>query len=110
MTGLSDQEKSTLITEQCMKICRIYRHSPVYRLSETGFAVISRGEDYTKIDHLMEKLAEENKKLHAAGLPAIHSGMARYQSERSTEDLYLKAKENMEILHQNVMKTRETDS
>lgn len=89
--GVSDEERIALIRQGCMVICKIYRHSPVYRLGETEFAVISRGDDYEQIDALMEKLEASNLEEQNKDTP-LSARMAKYQGEDSIDALIGKVK------------------
>ncbi len=89
--GVSDEERIALIRQGCMVICKIYRHSPVYRLGETKFAVISRGDDYEQIDALMEKLEASNLEEQNKDTP-LSARMAKYQGEDSIDALIGKVK------------------
>ena len=93
---LGEKDKLAYIRQGCMIICKIYRHSPVFRLSDTGFAVISRGDDHEQIDQLMEVLNERNREQLAADNPVILSGMVKYQGESSMQELFDLAREKMQ--------------
>ena len=40
----------------CRAVCRLYKHSPVYRIGGDEFVVILEGEDYDNRDALFQKV------------------------------------------------------
>ena len=78
----------------CTLICRIYQHSPVFRIGGDEFAVILRGEDFANREKLLDglrKQVEENVRIGEG--PVIASGMAEYQPEddRFVADVFTRA-------------------
>ena len=70
------------IREACMMICRVFKHSPVYRIGGDEFAVILKGEDYENRDSLMGELRtqvqinkDEGKVVVASGMADFHKGV-----------------------------------
>lgn len=47
------------IKELCRVVCRVFAHSPVYRIGGDEFAVILKGHDLENIDQLVERLSSE---------------------------------------------------
>lgn len=73
----------------CRAVCRIYKHSPVYRIGGDEFVVILEGEDYARRDALFEKVrAFEHIRDLSADQPwtqlAASVGMAVYDKTRDT--------------------------
>ncbi len=71
------------IKAACALICRVFQHSPVFRIGGDEFAVILRGEDYRNRKRLMSRLGrnvEENIRMGEG--PVLASGLAEYQPER----------------------------
>lgn len=73
----------------CQAVCRIYKHSPVYRIGGDEFVVILEGEDYAHRDALFEKVrAFEHIRDLSAAQPwtqlAASVGMAVYDKTRDT--------------------------
>lgn len=84
-----------LLRMVCSVICDIFVHSPVFRLDDDEFAVISRGQDYEQISGLLAELelfSRQNRKRKGI---VIDSGMARYSGEESVEEVYKKASRQM---------------
>ncbi len=70
------------IKEACRIICKIFSHSPVFRVGGDEFAVILRGEDFdsrTALTKALEELVESNRK---AGLVTIAYGMSEFDRSR----------------------------
>ena len=51
-------------------------------------AVISQGDDYKRIEELIELLRESNEKNAGTGEPVIASGLARYEPGQRVQDVY----------------------
>ncbi len=83
-----DEAGNRRIREACTAICRIFKHSPVFRVTEDQFAVIVRGRDYGRVDELLEAL-EDRSRVSREGTLAC--GMAKYDGTGSTADVYERA-------------------
>lgn len=62
------------------QICKIYHHSPVFRVGGDEFVVVLQGNDYEQRDRLLYKFREEteaNRKSRSG--PVVASGMALYE-------------------------------
>ena len=84
----------------CALICRVYQHSPVYRIGGDEFAVILRGEDFANREKLLADLqrqVEGNVRMSEG--PVIASGMATLQPEedRLVEDVFTRADNRMYV-------------
>lgn len=83
-------EKGNIALQRlCQAVCRIYKHSPVYRIGGDEFVVILEGEDYDHRDALFEKVRafEHIRDLSAAQTwtqLAASVGMAVYDKTRDT--------------------------
>lgn len=81
-------EKGNIALQRlCQAVCRIYKHSPVYRIGGDEFVVILEGEDYAQRDALFEKVrAFEHIRDLSAAQPwaqlATSVGMAVYDKTR----------------------------
>ncbi|MBQ6343103.1 MAG: diguanylate cyclase [Anaerolineaceae bacterium] len=76
-------------------ICDVFVHSPVFRLDDDEFTVISRGQDYEQISGLfaeLELFSRQNRKRKGI---VINSGMARYNGEKTAAEVYEKAVRQM---------------
>ena len=86
------------IKSACKLICRVFAHSPVFRVGGDEFAVVLKGQDYVERGNLMDSFRrqiEENIRIGNGALVA--SGMAEYQSDsdRSVDDVFKRADSRM---------------
>ena len=73
----------------CRLICRIFRHSPVYRIGGDEFSVILRHEDYQNRDALVEQFAQEAAKINSEvkdRWEQIHVSMGVAEYEPQSDD------------------------
>ena len=77
----------------CSMICRIFKHSPVYRIGGDEFAVVLTGEDYKAREILTRQFREQMKFNHADGLATLACGMAVYipQKDKSVSVVFNRA-------------------
>jgi diguanylate cyclase (GGDEF)-like protein len=76
-------------------ICRIFQHSPVYRIGGDEFAVIAQGEDYRNIDQLMgefTRIVEENR--HSGGV-VVAAGVSKFTNEKNVAEVFQTADQYM---------------
>lgn len=70
-----------VIMTACREICREFSHSPIFRIGGDEFIAVLRGNDYMKLDELLEQFAEQikDKKLEESPdiLVEIVYGVAR---------------------------------
>ena len=85
----------TYLKQACGIICRVFAHSPVYRVGGDEFIVISQGEDYENADALLAELRRTNKENEGSELPLVAAGIARYQGEKTVEELFERADKAM---------------
>lgn len=86
------------IKTSCMLICRIFHHSPVFRIGGDEFAVILRGGDFANREELISSLrrqVEENIRIGEG--PVVASGLAEFRprADRSVEDVFKRADSQM---------------
>ncbi len=79
------------LMDACEIICRIFKHSPVFRVGGDEFAIIAQGLDYDNIDGLMGDLADINEENRKAGKVVVAGGMARYNGDRSVAAVFERA-------------------
>lgn len=90
-----------MIKQSCRAICRIYAHSPVYRVGGDEFIVILRDEDYERRDELFEMIQVFAKKRDYNGPQpwlevSMASGMAVSEpTDRSFDDVFNRADQKM---------------
>ena len=81
-----------------MLICRVFQHSPVFRIGGDEFAVILRGEDYENRERLLSELkrqVEDNLRIGKG--PVVASGIAEYRPKEdcSVGDVFNRADSRM---------------
>ncbi|MBP5298370.1 MAG: GGDEF domain-containing protein [Lachnospiraceae bacterium] len=82
------------IKECCTFICRIFAHSPVFRIGGDEFVVFLRGNDFSIKEELVEQFKKEiayNAK--TKGGPVVAIGMSTYlpESDMSVSDIFERA-------------------
>ena len=82
------------IRASCKLVCRIFHHSPVFRIGGDEFAVILRGQDYENRESLISifrRQVEENIRIGEG--PVVASGLAEYDAreDRSVENVFRRA-------------------
>lgn len=90
------------IKSLCQAVCRIYKHSPVYRVGGDEFVVILEGEDYQKREALFEQVRAFEKKRDMEGESpwtqlSASLGMAVYEPRRDKiyQDVFNRADAKM---------------
>lgn len=76
------KEGDVCIRNACLKICRIFSHSPVFRIGGDEFVVILSGEDYRQRAKLMEQinaLPADRSKIRIG--ETVAAGMVEYNKE-----------------------------
>lgn len=86
------------IKAACMMICRVFQHSPVYRVGGDEFVVILRGQDFINRDSLITHLrrqVEENVRTGEGAVVA--SGLAEYQrvADHTVAEVFNRADQQM---------------
>ena len=82
------------IKTSCRLICRIFSHSPVFRIGGDEFVIILKGQDFLNRVSLMSVLrrqVEENIRIGEG--PVVASGLAEYQpfEDHSVENVFIRA-------------------
>ncbi len=83
------------IREACKIICRTFIHSPVYRVGGDEFAVISQGEDYERIDELIDVIANHNEKAMESDGLVLACGMSKFENDDCVVSVFMRADKNM---------------
>jgi len=78
----------------CRLICKVFQHSPVFRIGGDEFVVILRGQDFENRLALMSSIqrqVEENIRMGEG--PMVASGLAEYQpvTDHAVEDVFNRA-------------------
>ena len=72
----------THIREACMMVCKVFKHSPVYRIGGDEFAVVMRGEDYDNRDALLTELRTQVEINMDEGRVTVASGLSTYNKHK----------------------------
>ena len=77
----------------CTMICRVFKHSPVFRIGGDEFAVILTGDDYRAREILTRNLREQMKFNQADGRATVACGMAVFipDKDRSVSAVFNRA-------------------
>ena len=88
---LGHQAGDRFIRNACMIVCKVFAHSPVFRIGGDEFAVISQGADYENIDRLLDQIAEHNKKNADAAGVVIACGMSKFNNDNNVAAVFGRA-------------------
>ena len=83
------------LRDACRIICDIFKHSPVFRVGGDEFAVVSQGNDYARIDELMDQMRAHNRNARQNGGIVIACGMARYEGDGHVASVFERADQKM---------------
>lgn len=72
------------IREACMMICRVFKHSPVYRIGGDEFVVILKGEDFENRSSLLGELRTQVLINREEEKVVVASGIADFDSSTDT--------------------------
>lgn len=93
--NLGHSEGDKFICAASIKICKEFKHSPVFRIGGDEFVAISKGNDYEKIDELMALFDEYNDNAKNNGGIVIACGMAKYDNDKTVSHVFERADRNM---------------
>lgn len=80
-------EKGNIALQRlCQAVCRIYKHSPVYRIGGDEFVVILEGEDYAHRDALFEKVRAFEQHPRPERRPAVDAARRFRRHGRLRQD------------------------
>lgn len=102
----------TLIINACKIICRVFKHSPIFRIGGDEFAAILDGQDYNRSSELLAQFHRAEKDFNRLAHPDeklfIAKGIAIYNEETDTcfSDVFKRADEAM-YRNKAVMKQRD---
>ena len=86
------------IRAACALICRVFSHSPVFRIGGDEFVVVLREQDYEMRDSLMAGLKQQvEENLRAGDGPVVACGLSEYQPgvDQKTSDVFNRADSRM---------------
>lgn len=80
------------LKQACGIICRIFAHSPVFRVGGDEFIVIAQGEDDQHMDALLAELQRTNQENAGTELPIVAAGVARFEKgDSNVQTVYERA-------------------
>ena len=90
-------------------ICKMFHHSPVFRVGGDEFIVVLRGNDYENRDYLLERLREESdSNRRTSSGPVVASGIAVFEEgDEKTADVVNRADQLM-YENKSELKSRKT--
>ena len=83
------------LRDACNIICTTFKRSPVFRVGGDEFAVLSQGDDYKRIDELVEQMNKHNEDAIENGGVVIALGMSRYDEDSKVASVYERADQSM---------------
>ena len=83
------------LRKACSLVCMTFKHSPVFRIEDDRFAVISRGQDYENFDALLELFAMDRKKLLEEENISVDFASSHYMGEGQVSDVFAQADEKL---------------
>ena len=85
------------IQASCKMICRVYQHSPVFRIGGDEFVAFLEGEDFKNRDSLIKSFDEEVEKNLRSGGPVVAAGMGIFDPEKDFrfDDVFSRADARM---------------
>ncbi len=73
-----------MIKNACHMICKLFRHSPVYRIGGDEFAVFLAGQDYENREKLLQTLHEMSVAHISTGEVVVSGGYADFEPGKDT--------------------------
>ena len=87
-------------------VCRLFSHSPVFRVGGDEFAVIAQGDDYADIDNLVGRMHSMNEESLSSGGIVIACGMAKREDDANVAAVFERADQQM-YENKSTLKSRE---
>lgn len=92
---LGHQAGDRYIKEGCSIICGIFKRSPVFRVGGDEFVVIAKGDDYVRLDHLLDQVEYSNRCNAAHGGIVIAVGRASAKKNENIKNVFERADAEM---------------
>ena len=83
------------LRDACRIICTTFKRSPVFRVGGDEFAVLSQGDDYARLDELIQFMNDHNEEAIQNGDIVIALGMAHYEQDAKVAQVYERADQRM---------------
>ena len=78
------EEGDRYIRDGCMMICKMFSHSPVYRIGGDEFVVLLENSDYEEREKLLASFDDRIELNHALELVEVATGMAVFDPENDS--------------------------
>lgn len=83
------------LRDACKIICTTFKRSPVFRVGGDEFAVLSQGDDYNRLDELINQMNSHNDDAIENGGIVIALGTSRYKQDSKVSLVYERADQRM---------------
>ena len=83
------------LRDACKIICTTFKRSPVFRVGGDEFAVLLQGDDYSRMDELIEQMNTHNEDAVENGGIVIALGLSRYEHDEKVAPVYERADQLM---------------
>lgn len=98
----------SIIRDACMMVCKVFKHSPVYRIGGDEFVVVMRGEDYDNRHALLTELRTQVEINMEEDRVVVASGLSTYNEHKdiSVAEVFERADHEM-YKNKKLLKTKE---
>ena len=83
------------LRDACKIICTTFKRSPVFRVGGDEFAVLTQGDDFNRLDELIEQMNTHNEEAIENGGIVIALGVSRYDHDEKVAPVYERADQIM---------------
>ena len=83
------------LRDACRIICTTFKRSPVFRVGGDEFAVLLQGDDYSRLDELVDQMNRHNEDAIENGGIVIALGVSRYEHDEKVAPVYERADQIM---------------
>ena len=98
------------IQDGCRLICRVFKHSPVFRIGGDEFVAFLTNDDYHNRDELFNSFNEQVERNMESGGVIVSAGIGLYDSKKDSgyDDVFLRADECMYLRKKELKKRKQT--
>ena len=98
------------IQDGCRLICRVFKHSPVFRIGGDEFVACLTNDDYHNRDELFNSFNEQVERNMESGGVIVSAGIGLYDSKKDSgyDDVFLRADECMYLRKKELKKRKQT--
>ena len=83
------------LRDACRIICTTFKRSPVFRVGGDEFVALCQGDDYNRLDELIQQMSDHNADAIENGGIVIAVGMSRYEHDAKVGLVYERADQRM---------------